>query len=61
MSEGLKLVRGYPEYMLESIELVAKSRARRLEEGPPKGMSLEERERILQYHPDYAPGGKRPL
>ena len=62
MSEELKLVRGYPEYMRESIERVEKSRPRRLEEGPPPGMSLEEREELLKkYHPDYAPGGKRPL
>ncbi|MCD5408942.1 FAD-binding protein [Candidatus Bipolaricaulota bacterium] len=62
MAEELKLVRGYPEYMLESIERVEKTRPRRLEEGPPPGMTLEEREELLQrYHPDYAPGGKRPL
>ena len=62
MAEELKLVRGYPEYMLESIERVHATRAKRMEEGPPPAMSLEEREKLLEkYHPDYAPGGKRPL
>ena len=61
MAEELKLVRGYPEYMLESIERVHATRAKRMEEGPPPAMSMEEREEVLRFHPDYAPGGKRPL
>ncbi len=51
--------RGYPEYMLESIEFVKKTRERRLKE-IPELMTLEEREEILrQYHPDYKEDGKR--
>ncbi len=51
--------RGYPDYMLESIELVKQTRERRLKE-IPELMTLEEREAILrQYHPDYKEGGKR--
>ncbi len=51
--------RGYPDYMLESIELVKNTRERRLKE-IPELMSLEEREAILrQYHPDYKEGTKR--
>ena len=51
--------RGYPDYMLESIELVKQTRERRLKE-IPELMTLEEREEILrQYHPDYKEGGKR--
>jgi succinate dehydrogenase / fumarate reductase flavoprotein subunit len=61
MPEELKLVRGYPEYMLESIELVHKTRPKRLREGPPPRMSLEARQEVLQYHPDIAPGGKRKI
>jgi succinate dehydrogenase / fumarate reductase flavoprotein subunit len=56
----LKFVRGYPEYMLESIELVHKSRERRMKE-PPSSMNPQEREEVLKIHPDYAPGGKREI
>ena len=61
MAEGLKLIEGYPEYMRESIEKVHETRARRMEGGPPPAMTMEEREEVLRFHPDYAPGGKRPL
>jgi succinate dehydrogenase/fumarate reductase flavoprotein subunit len=51
--------RGYPNYMLESIELVKQTREKRLKEIPPL-MSLEEREQILRkYHPDYREDSKR--
>ena len=57
----LKIVRGYPEYMRESIEAVEKTRERRLKETFPL-MSLEERDEILQkFHPDYKKGTKRPV
>ena len=56
-----QLVRGYPDYMLELIELVEESRDRRLTERFEL-MSLEAREEILlKYHPDYRQSGKRPL
>ena len=58
---GLKLIRGYPEYMRESIEKVEETRERRLKETFPI-MSLEEREELLKkFHPDYREGTKRPL
>lgn len=57
----MKLIRGYPEYMRESIELVEKTRERRLKE-VYRQMNAEEREYILKnYHPDYKPGGKREI
>ncbi|MFO8036670.1 MAG: FAD-binding protein [Anaerolineales bacterium] len=56
----LKFIRGYPEYMLESIERVHRTRERRRKE-IPSGMTMEEREEVLRIHPDYAPGGKREI
>ena len=57
----MKLIRGYPEYMRESIELVAKTRQRRLKETFRK-MTLDERDEVLsKYHPDYKEGTKRPV
>jgi succinate dehydrogenase/fumarate reductase flavoprotein subunit len=56
----LKFIRGYPEYMLESIELVHRTRERRKKE-IPASMTMQEREDVLHVHPDYAPGGKRPI
>jgi succinate dehydrogenase / fumarate reductase flavoprotein subunit len=53
-------VDGYPEYMRESIEVVNRTRGKRREYTPP-AMTKEEREEVLQIHPDYAPGGKRKL
>ncbi len=54
----MKLVRGYPEYMLESIENVEKTRQKRLKKTFKK-MSMEEREEVLnKFHPDYDPKGK---
>jgi succinate dehydrogenase/fumarate reductase flavoprotein subunit len=53
-------VDGYPEYMRESIEVVNRTRAKRRDYTPP-AMTKEEREEVLQIHPDYAPGGKRKL
>lgn len=57
----LKLIEGYPEYMRESIKLVERTRQKRRGKLPPQ-MSSEEKEEILnRYHPDYTPGGKRPI
>ncbi len=57
----LKFIGGYPEYMRESIEAVERTRPKRIGILPPQ-MSPKEREEILNhYHPDYAPGGKRPI
>ena len=61
----LKMIRGYPEYMRESIELVEKTRDQRIKEKEKEkelALSEEEREEVLsKFHPDYAPGGKRTL
>jgi len=51
---------GYPEYMRESIDRVNRTRAKR-KESIPTAMTAEERQDVLQVHPDYAPGGKREL
>lgn len=56
----LKYIRGYPEYMHESIETVNKTRAKRKDYTPP-AMSKKEQEEVLKIHPDYAPGGKRKI
>ena len=57
----MKLVRGYPEYMIESIEKVEKTREKRLK-ATVQAMSLAEREEVLnKFHPDYRPEGKRKL
>ncbi len=58
---SLKMIGGYPEYMRKSIELVERTRPRRMRE-VYRRLSLEEREELLRkYHPDYKPGTKRPL
>jgi len=62
----MKLIDGYPEYMLESIEKVEKTRDYRIKNREKiydeLRMSLEEREQILnENHPDYKKEGKRPL
>ncbi len=55
-----QLSRGYPDYMRESIEEVAASRAKRLKAGPPAPMSAAAREEILErFHPDYKGEKKR--
>jgi len=57
----LKILRGYPEYMLETIETVENTRDRRLKE-TFQLMRLEEREKILKkFHPDYKKEAKRPI
>jgi succinate dehydrogenase/fumarate reductase flavoprotein subunit len=57
----MKLIDGYPEYMLESIHLVEEKRKRNMSH-PIKPMSLKEREEMLSsYHPDYMEGTRRKL
>jgi len=59
--EELKFIGGYPEYMRESIKRVEKTRQRRIGKLPPQ-MTPKERKEVLNLcHPDYAPGGKRPI
>ncbi|MCD6263467.1 FAD-binding protein [Candidatus Bathyarchaeota archaeon] len=61
----MKMVRGYPEYMRESIELVEKTRDERLKhtfKDTYRFLTLEEREDVLKkWHPDYKEEMKRPL
>jgi succinate dehydrogenase/fumarate reductase flavoprotein subunit len=59
MSE-VKYIKGYPEYMRELIDVVAQTRIQRKDYSPP-AMTKEEREDVLQLHPDFAPGGKRKI
>lgn len=55
----MKIIDGYPHYMMESIKLVEEKRERNMEEAV-KPMSLKEREEILKkYHPDYMEGTRR--
>ncbi|MHA2427823.1 MAG: FAD-binding protein [Candidatus Hermodarchaeia archaeon] len=61
-----KLIRGYPEYIRETIEQVARTRDHRLKNLEKiyndLRMSLEERNEILtKFHPDFKEGGKRPV
>ena len=51
---------GYPAYMRESIAKIEATRGQRLKDGPPKAMSAEQREQVLQeWHPDYKEDKKR--
>ncbi|MEM4308933.1 MAG: FAD-binding protein [Thermoplasmata archaeon] len=55
---NMELIRGYPEYMRESIEMVAKTREARAKE-VMRRLTLEEREEVLKgFHPDYKPDAK---
>ena len=55
----LKLIDGYPEYMMESIKLVEEKREKNMSK-TLKPMSLKEREKILnEFHPDYMKGTRR--
>ncbi len=57
----MKILRGYPEYMLESIEQVESTREARLKQSFPP-MSLEERTTLLhKFHPDYKSDQKRTI
>lgn len=55
----LKLIDGYPKYMMESIKLVEEKRERNMSK-TVKPMSLKDREKILKnFHPDYMEGTRR--
>lgn len=55
----MKIIDGYPDYMMESIKLVEEKRERNMKYHI-KPLSIEEREEILsKYHPDYMEGTKR--
>ena len=55
----MKLIDGYPEYMMESIKLVEEKREKNMSK-TLKPMSLKEREKILnEFHPDYMKGTRR--
>lgn len=57
----MKLIRGYPDYMRESIEKVEQTRARRLKE-TFKPMTMDQREEVLnKYHPDFIKEAKRAI
>jgi succinate dehydrogenase / fumarate reductase flavoprotein subunit len=55
----MKIIEGYPDYMMNSIKKVEKKRKKNLTTGV-KPLTLEEREKILSaYHPDYMKDTKR--
>ena len=57
----MKLIDGYPDFMMKSIKLVEKKREENMAK-PVKPMSMKAREEILsKYHPDYMKGTKREL
>lgn len=57
----MKMIRGYPDYMRESIEKVESTRAKRLKESYLP-MSLAEREQLLHtFHPDFNQEQKRSI
>jgi len=56
----MKFIGGYPEFMRTHIEVVNSTRQKRKNYTPP-AMTPEQREDVLQVHPDYAPGGKREI
>ena len=57
----MKMIDGYPDYMMESIKLVEKKRDYNMKH-PVKPMSMKEREDMLsKYHPDYMKGSRREL
>jgi len=57
----VKVISGYPDYMLKSIKLVEEKREKNMKQ-PVKPMSMKAREDILnKYHPDYMKGTKREL
>jgi len=57
----LKIIDGYPEYMIKSIKLVEEKREKNMS-SPVKPMSMKEREQVLsKYHPDYMKNTKRNL
>ena len=57
----MKLIDGYPDYMIDSIKKVEKKRQYNMKH-PVKPMSMKNREEMLsKYHPDYMNGTRRKL
>jgi len=57
----MKMIDGYPDYMMKSVKKVEENRKRNMSK-PVKPMSLKEREEMLtNYHPDYMKDTKRKL
>ena len=57
----MKMIDGYPDFMMKSIKLVEEKREKNLS-NPVKPMSMKEREQILnKFHPDYMKDTKREL
>ncbi|MHA1685709.1 MAG: FAD-binding protein [Candidatus Heimdallarchaeaceae archaeon] len=57
----MKLIRGYTEEMRKSIDMVNKTRSKRIDQVMPQ-LTMEEREDVLQnFHPDYNPKYKRAI
>jgi len=55
----MKLIDGYPDYMMKSIKKVEEKRKRNMSK-PVKPLSMEDREKILnEFHPDYMKNTKR--
>jgi len=55
----MKLIDGYPDYMMKSIELVEEKREKNISTAV-KPMTMEKREQVLsKYHPDYMNSTKR--
>jgi len=55
----MKMIDGYPDYMMKSIKKVEEKRDKNISKSV-KSMSMKEREEILsKYHPDYMKGTKR--
>ncbi|MFH1101019.1 MAG: FAD-binding protein [Methanobacteriota archaeon] len=55
----MKMIDGYPDYMMESIKLIEEKREKNMA-ASIKPMSMEERDHILrEYHPDYMGNTKR--
>ena len=55
----MKIIDGYPDYMMDSIKLVEEKREKNISTDF-KGMSMEERETVLRkFHPDYMEGTRR--
>jgi len=57
----MKMIDGYPDYMMKSIKLVEEKRGKNMSTHV-KPMTMKEREKILkEYHPDYMENTKREL
>ena len=57
----MKMIDGYPDYMMKSIKKVEANRKRNMSK-PVKPMSMDQRESMLtKYHPDYMKDTKRKL